>query len=67
MESVRRINAIKKMMAEGLTLEDIRRSFVFLKNHIDQVERAWTRCSRGSRSSWRSGRSGRSTGATLEA
>ena len=38
-ESVRRINAIKKMMAEGLTLEDIRRSFVFFKNHIDQVER----------------------------
>ena len=38
-EAVRRINAIKKMMAEGLTLEDIRRSFVFFKNHIDQVER----------------------------
>jgi len=27
-ESVRRINAIKKMMAAGLTLEEIRRSFV---------------------------------------
>lgn len=38
-ESVRRINAIKKMMAEGMTLEDIKRSFVFFKNHIDQVER----------------------------
>ena len=38
-EAVRRINAIKKMMAEGMTLEDIRRSFVFFKNHIDQVER----------------------------
>ena len=38
-EAVRRINAIKKMMAEGLTLEDIKRSFVFFKNHIDQVER----------------------------
>lgn len=38
-ESIRRINAIKKMMAEGLTLEDIKRSFVFFKNHIDQVER----------------------------
>jgi DNA-binding transcriptional MerR regulator len=37
--AVRRINAIKKMMAEGFTLEDIRRSFVFFKNHIDQVER----------------------------
>ena len=38
-ESVRRINAIKKMMAEGLTLEDIKRSFVFFKNGIDQVDR----------------------------
>jgi len=38
-ESVRRINAIKKMMAAGLTLEDIKRSFVFFKNAIDQVER----------------------------
>lgn len=35
---VRRINAIKKMMEEGMTLEDIRRSFVFFKNHIDQVD-----------------------------
>ncbi len=39
-ESVRRINAIKKMMAEGMTLEEIRRSFVFFKNHIDQVQRS---------------------------
>ncbi|MHB8872882.1 MAG: MerR family transcriptional regulator [Myxococcaceae bacterium] len=38
-ESVRRINAIKKMMAEGLTLEDIKRSFVFFKNQIDLVDR----------------------------
>ncbi|MBI3181390.1 MAG: MerR family transcriptional regulator [Myxococcales bacterium] len=38
-ESVRRINVIKKMMAEGLTLDDIRRSFVFFKNHIEQVDR----------------------------
>lgn len=38
-EAVRRINAIKKMMAAGLTLEEIRHSFVFFKNHIDQVER----------------------------
>lgn len=38
-EAVRRINAIKKMMAEGLTLEDIKRSFVFFKNHIDEVDR----------------------------
>lgn len=36
---VRRISAIKMMMAEGLTLEEIRRSFVFFKNHIDQVQR----------------------------
>jgi hypothetical protein len=27
------------MMAAGLTLEDIKRSFVFFKNGIDQVER----------------------------
>ena len=40
-ETVRRINAIKKMMAQGLTLEDIRRSFVFFKNHIDQVDRGF--------------------------
>jgi DNA-binding transcriptional MerR regulator len=39
-ESVRRINAIKKMMAAGLTLEEIRRSFVGVKNRIDQVERS---------------------------
>ena len=37
-ESVRLINSIKKMMAEGHTLEDIKGSFVFFKNHIDQVE-----------------------------
>lgn len=38
-EAVRRINAIKKMMAEGMTLEEIKQSFVFFRNHIDQVER----------------------------
>lgn len=38
-EAVRRINAIKMMMAEGHTLEDIRRSFLFHRNHIDQLER----------------------------
>ncbi|HZH04932.1 MAG TPA: MerR family transcriptional regulator [Myxococcaceae bacterium] len=37
-EAVRRINAIKKMMAEGMTIEEIKRSFVFFKNHIDRVE-----------------------------
>jgi DNA-binding transcriptional MerR regulator len=36
-EAVRRINVIKKMMAEGMTLEEIRSSFVFFKNHIDQA------------------------------
>jgi DNA-binding transcriptional MerR regulator len=46
-EAVRRINAIKKMMAEGLTLEDIKRSFVFFKNHIDQVERGLTEVMNG--------------------
>lgn len=38
-EAVRRINAIKKMMAEGQTLEEIKRSFIFFANHIDQLER----------------------------
>ncbi|MCA2979879.1 MAG: MerR family transcriptional regulator [Myxococcaceae bacterium] len=38
-ESVRRLNAIKKMMSEGLTLEDIRRSYVFVRNHMDVVDR----------------------------
>ena len=38
-EAVRRINAIKMMMAEGHTLEDIKRSFLFHRNHIDQLER----------------------------
>ncbi len=38
-EAVRRINAIKKMMAEGLTLDDIKNSFVFFKNHIDSIDR----------------------------
>ncbi len=38
-EAVRRLNAIKKMMAEGHTLEDIKRSFLVFKSHIDLVER----------------------------
>ena len=38
-EAVRRINAIKKMMAAGLTLEDIKGSFVVLKNHLDLAHR----------------------------
>lgn len=39
-EIVRRIVSIKKMMDEGMTLADIRRSFVFFKNSIDLVDRS---------------------------
>lgn len=35
---LRRINLIKRMMAEGMTLEEIRGSFVALKNQLDDVE-----------------------------
>lgn len=35
---VRRLDLIKHMMAEGLTLEDIRESFVALKHRLDDVE-----------------------------
>ncbi len=38
---VRRIDLIKRMMAEGLTLEDIRDSFVALKHRLDDVEVGW--------------------------
>lgn len=38
-EAVRRINSIKKMMAEGLTLEDIKRSFVVVGQQVHQMER----------------------------
>ncbi|MEW6434591.1 MAG: MerR family transcriptional regulator [Myxococcota bacterium] len=38
-ESIRRVNAIKRMMAQGLTLEDIKASFVVLKNHIEHANR----------------------------
>jgi DNA-binding transcriptional MerR regulator len=37
-EVLRRINLIKRMMAEGMTLEEIRGSFVALKNRLDDVE-----------------------------
>lgn len=37
--AVRRINVIKKMMAEGLTIEEILRSFVYLRNDIEEFER----------------------------
>ena len=39
---VRRIDLIKRMMAEGLTLEDIRDSFVALKHRLDDVEGGWS-------------------------
>jgi DNA-binding transcriptional MerR regulator len=35
---VRRIDLIKRMMAEGLTLEDIRESFVATKGRLEDVE-----------------------------
>src|SRR5690349_20967503 len=38
---VRRIDLIKRMMAEGLTVEDIRESFVAVKNRLDDVEGGW--------------------------
>ncbi|MBI5549579.1 MAG: MerR family transcriptional regulator [Deltaproteobacteria bacterium] len=37
--AVRRVNLIKKMMDEGLTLEEIRRSFVYYRNEIEELER----------------------------
>jgi len=38
---VRRINLIKKMMAEGLTLEEIRESFVAVKHRLEDVADGW--------------------------
>ncbi|HET8724896.1 MAG TPA: MerR family transcriptional regulator [Anaeromyxobacteraceae bacterium] len=38
---VRRINLIKRMMAEGMTLEEIRGSFVGLKNQLWDVEQGF--------------------------
>lgn len=37
--AVRRINVIKRMMAEGLTLQEISRSFVCFRNDIEELER----------------------------
>jgi DNA-binding transcriptional MerR regulator len=39
---VRRINLIKRMMAEGMTLEEIRGSFVGLKNQLCDVEQGFS-------------------------
>ncbi len=38
--AVRRISLIKSLMDEGMTLEDIRRSFVFFRGQLDGVERS---------------------------
>jgi DNA-binding transcriptional MerR regulator len=37
--AVRRIHLIKSLMDEGMTLEDIRRSFIFFRGQLDGVER----------------------------
>jgi len=39
---VRRVALIKRMMAEGYTVEDIRGSFVAVRNRIDDVDRGLT-------------------------
>ena len=38
--AVRRIHLIKALMDDGMTLEDIRRSFVFFRGQLDGVERS---------------------------
>ncbi|MBS2024442.1 MAG: MerR family transcriptional regulator [Deltaproteobacteria bacterium] len=38
--AVRRISLIKSLMDEGMTLEDIRRSFIYFRGQLDGVERA---------------------------
>src|SRR5713101_3413014 len=38
--AVRRIHLIKSLMDEGMTLEEIRRSFIFFRGQLDGVERA---------------------------
>src|SRR5437879_3282961 len=38
--AVRRISLIKSLMDEGMTLEEIRHSFVFFRGQLDGVERA---------------------------
>src|SRR5436305_484503 len=39
--AVRRISLIKSLMDDGLTLEDIRHSFIFFRGQLDDVERAF--------------------------
>ena len=38
--AVRRIHLIKSLMDEGMTLEDIRHSFIFFRGQLDGVERS---------------------------
>src|ERR1700682_2283171 len=38
--AVRRISLIKSLMDEGMTLEDIRRSFIFFRGQLDGIERS---------------------------
>jgi DNA-binding transcriptional MerR regulator len=38
--AVRRIHLIKSLMDEGMTLEDIRRSFIFFRGQLDGIERS---------------------------
>src|SRR6202521_128391 len=38
--AVRRIHLIKSLMDEGMTLEEIRRSFIFFRGQLDGVERS---------------------------
>ena len=38
---LRRVDLIKRMMAEGLTLEDIQDSFVALRHRLEDVEGGW--------------------------
>ena len=42
MSVVRRIAVIKRMMAEGYTVEDIRGSFVTVANRLEDVEKGLT-------------------------
>ena len=39
--AIRRISLIKSLMDEGMTLEEIRHSFIFFRGQLDDVERAF--------------------------
>lgn len=38
---VRRIDLIKRMLSDGLTLDDVRQSFVAVKHRLEEVEGGW--------------------------